>query len=489
MPFIAKVPIETLILGGGVAALIVVGWSYSNWRAAVKMAFVMAIIEGALRKWFLQSAQELVYFGKDMFLVGAYLRFFLSPDPEIRAYRLVVPGTAIAALCAVVGISALNPNIGHPILALIGIKGYFMYIPLAFLMPFLFRTKEELVRQLTWYALIATPVCLLGFLQWKSDRFSVLNTFAAGMSDTGAVGFGFGGSVDRARITGTFSYITGHTTFVTFFTTLHLALLMCKQNKLMRLWLMGNLPLLAANGLMNGSRAGIYGIGFVAVGFAIVSLKYKLGPNQTRVIGTMVTAGIVVALGATYWFADALLMWKTRSEHSGDNLNSRVIETAQASVDIAINQVGVFGYGMGVTLPATAQLRNALGLAQPKKRPPSMDHEMMQLVVELGLIGAVAWYTLRLLVLMHCIRLFRGSAPTELRAIFLAGILVQIPYFYASVVINHTANILIWGFIGLSFIPALQPTVTRRHHAVPTPMNIASARDLASPQRRGSKFT
>ena len=486
-PPIAKLPMGTLIALGLLVGSVVVGWSYSNWRAAVKTAFVMAIIEGALRKWFLQSAQELVYFGKDMFLVGAYLRFFLAPDPEIRAYRLVVPTTLILGLCAVVGLSAINPNVGHPLLAAIGIKGYFMYIPLAFLMPYLFRTKEELVRQLTWFALIATPVCLLGFLQWKSDRFSVINTFASGMLETGATGFGLGEDIDKARITGTFSYITGHTTFVVFFATLHIALLMCQQSKLMRLWLMGNLPLLAANAFMNGSRAGVYGIAMVVVGFVLVSLSYKLGPNQNRVIGNLVTAGVIMVVGAAFWFADALMMFQARSRNAGDTIEDRVIKTAEQSIDIAFNQVGLVGFGMGVTMPVTSQLRSAFGLPPPDRRPPLMDHEMMQMVVELGLIGALAWYALRFVVLLHGIQVFRSSAPTEIRAIVLGGILVQIPYFYASVVLNHTANILIWGFIGLSFIPALQPMLYRRHHAQAPPLTQPNQGPLSPSIRRGSK--
>jgi hypothetical protein len=484
---IAKLSMGSLLVMGALGGGLIVGWSYSNWRAAVKVAFIMAIIEGALRKWFFQSAQELVYFGKDMFLIGAYLRFFLSPDPEIRAYRLVVPATLVTSLCAVVALSALNPNIGHPLLALIGLKGYFMYVPLAFLIPYLFRNENELVRQLTWFALIATPVCILGFLQWKSDRFSVLNTFATGMLDSGAVGFGFDKDIDKARITGTFSYITGHSTFVLFFTTLHLALLMCRQSKLMRLWLMGNLPLLAANALMNGSRSGVYGIAMVAGGFAIVSLSYKLGPNQKKVIGTMITAGIIVAVGASFWFADSLAMFQARAKYGSDNIEDRVFKTAEQSLDIALNHVGPFGYGMGVTMPVTSQLRRAFGLAAPKKRPPLMDHELMQMVVELGLIGVLAWYGLRLVVLLHGIHVFRISPPTELRAIVLASILVQIPYFYASVVLNHTANILIWGFIGLSFIPALQPTVLRRHHFVAPPVLKPGPNPPPIPFRRGSK--
>jgi hypothetical protein len=52
------------------------------------------------------------------------------------------------------------------------------------------------------------------------------------------------------------------------------------------------------------------------------------------------------------------------------------------------------------------------------------------------------------------------------------------------VVLNHTANFLLWGFIGLTFIPGLRATVQRRG-------GVSPSQDLPGsrlPLPRGSKF-
>ena len=46
-----KLPLTTLLAIGALGALVIVAWSFSNWRSAVKAAFIIALIEGALRKW------------------------------------------------------------------------------------------------------------------------------------------------------------------------------------------------------------------------------------------------------------------------------------------------------------------------------------------------------------------------------------------------------------------------------------------------------
>lgn len=65
------------------------------------------------------------------------------------------------------------------LLALYGLKIYLFYIPLLFLMPFLFRTEQEINRQMTWYALIAIPICLLGAAQFAAGSASPLNVLCA----------------------------------------------------------------------------------------------------------------------------------------------------------------------------------------------------------------------------------------------------------------------------------------------------------------------
>src|SRR5689334_10552068 len=47
-----------------------------NWQLSVKVALVLAVIEGALRKWALPQASQLIYFLKDFVLLGAYLSYF-----------------------------------------------------------------------------------------------------------------------------------------------------------------------------------------------------------------------------------------------------------------------------------------------------------------------------------------------------------------------------------------------------------------------------
>jgi hypothetical protein len=448
---LAKLPLGTMIALGCVATLVLMLFSYNYWRTAVKIAFILVLFEGAIRKWGFPQAQELIYFGKDMILMGAYLRFYFSSDPELKSYRLEMPMMMIFVTLLLVGLTALNPNIGSPILAAVGLKGYFMYIPMCFMMPYLFRTQKEMISQLTYYALLATPICILGFLQWKSDRFSMLNTFAAGMGDEGATGFGFG---DKARITGTFSYLTGHSTFVTFFIGLHVALLTCVQPAWRKVWLMVNLPLLLANGFMGGSRSAILSSGIVAGGFLLIAFVYKIGSNA-KAIRYLLLGGAASFVGVVFFFQDTMQTWFYRATNS-DTFKQRVVDSSLTSFKLLTIDEIAMGYGMGTTMPAVIQVRNILRIAPPKDRPPLMDYEMMQVVIELGFICTFIWYGFRLYILGSTFTWFRNCPASDVRSIVLLGVLVQIPYLYLSAVLNHTANFLLWGAIGLSFIPAMK---------------------------------
>ncbi len=454
----AKLPLSTLLLVGILGASVIIAWSYANWRAAVKVAFVAVLVEGAIRKWLLPSGEELVYFLKDVFLVGAYMKFYFAPDPELRAVQLRVPGTVISLLCVLVSFSALNPNIGSILLALYGLKIYFMYVPLVFIMPYLFRNREELHRQLTWYVLLAIPICLLGFLQYGSDRFSVINTFAGGMAETGATGFGVG---DRARITGTFSYLSGHTAFVVIFFTLALVLLSMRETRWKWMFIIVVLPMLAGNALMGGSRAAVAAMALVTFGCAISSLSGRLGTSRHFVV-VLVTGCVMTAGGAIYLFSDALLHWETRAINSDDGLRGRTINHPIAAVEKAFQEGGGFGFGMGVMHPATAAIRNKLGILPLKQRPTALDNELGQVMAELGLFGFVCWYALRFLLLWLNWKSYLRSPPGIIRVLCLSSVLITAPFLIMSVVYNHTANFFMFALYGLGLIPMLEPTVNRR---------------------------
>lgn len=453
----SKLSVSQLITAGIFGGSVIVMWSYSHWRAAVKIAFIIALLEGAIRKWLLPSGQEMVYFLKDVFLVGAYLKFFLAPDPELRAYTLRLPTTTICVLAALLFPTALNPNIGSALLALYGLKIYLFYIPLLFIMPYLFRTEQEMNRQMTWYALIAIPICLLGAAQFAAGASSALNVYAQNTGD-GVSGFGFG---EKVRITGTFSYITGHMTFIVFFTALTLALLAQKQTRWKWLLMGGVLPLLAGNAMMNGSRASIYLIGFILVGFALASVSGKLGSNKSFTV--MLIVGLTsCALVGSYFFYEAFLNLSARSKVSDDNLYTRVVEHPLNAIEQSLSDAGFGGVGIGMAHPATEGMRRALQIPAPKRKAPVYDMEVGQVLVELGPLIGVVWYLLRILCVFIVCNAYFACHNTFQKPIVLMATLLNLPYMVMGVVYNHTANMLLFGITGLAFVSLLEPTVKRR---------------------------
>lgn len=450
-----KLSMEVIILSGIAILLLVSMFTFANWRAGVKIACVMVLAEGAIRKW-VPGAQELAYFVKDIFLVGAYMRFYFSPTPELRSWRLRVPMGALVLLCAITSFSAINPNIGSIILALYGLKIYFFYIPLAFMIPYLFRSRQELENNMFWYAMLATPICLLGVAQSALPTDSFLNMNAAG---EGGTHMGWEGT--KTRVTGTFSYITGHVTFVTVFFAIHLALLLNKQPKWRWIMLLFNTALLFGNALMAGSRSAVATQLFIGMLFAVLSVFNRLG-NAGNAFLIIAAFASVVALGVMVFFADAGAQWLARFNGSTDTIHYRTVGMATGSVNYAIQQGGFYGYGIGMTHPALERMRGLLKIPRPRKVPPTYDTELGQVLVELGVIGWICWYMVRLILFWLCIRCFMQMEPGVLKSLCLASISVQMPHMIMSVVLNHTANFLIFAGIGLCLLPLLTPTVTRR---------------------------
>ena len=473
-----RLSIDTLVQIGLAGGVVIIAIAYTNWRRAVKAALVIALFEGALRKWVFPQGQELVYFFKDVVLLGAYLRFFFSPTPEMRAYTLKANTTVFLVTASILSLSAMSPDIGSVILALYGIKIYLFYLPLLFMMPYLFTSAEDMRKNLVGFALFATPICLLGFAQWLRPGDSIFNVYANqdAIADMGGSATMIGDLQSRVRITGTFSYITGHVTFVTVFFALHVGLLLSKQPKWATLWLLCNLPLLLANGLMSGSRSAILCIIFVMVGYLFFSLFTRVSMNRGVVV--MLAAIILIGGGISiYSFREAVDRFMARSLQADDSLKSRLIYHTGDSMGFAVKEVGMFGYGIGLTHPAVERMRNVLRVKKPRTLPPVFDMEMSQIYVELGFVGFATWYFMRFFLLFKTFAAFRITQSPLLKPLLLSSILIQFPYFVMSLVLNHTAGVLLFALCGLSFIPFLVPTAVARPVAQP------HAQRRVSPQR------
>lgn len=476
----ARMSPQRLMMIGAIVTVIVSVFTFANWRFGVKMAFVMVLFEGAIRKWVFPQAQELAYFIKDIFLIGAYLRFYFFPDPVVRSWKVRAPVGLIVVCCVLISFSSLNPNIGSPILALYGLKVYLAYVPLALMVPYLFKSREQMTNNLFWYAILATPICLLGAAQFAAPGYSALNVYATG--DEGAT---MGWADARVRITGTFSYLSGHTTFVIVFFALHLALLMNKLPKWKWVMLMANLPLLAANALMGGSRASVVALALIGAGFMAISAFQRVGTGSSAII--VVGGALVLAMAiVSHFFGEAKEQFTMRVRSGTDTFYERVVGMQVRSLSHGLTEGGLFGLGIGMTHPAVERLRNVLGVPRPRHMAPTFDSEVGQVMVEIGLMGWAAWYVMRLVMLVHSFGSFFSCQPGPLRSLIFASALMQGFHLLLSVVLNHTANFFVFAFYGLALIPTLYPAVTRKAATPPQAAMLDQGRRPA-PGHRGMR--
>ena len=476
-----KLTVSQMLMVGGIGAVFIVLLSMMNWRRAVHAALIAALIEGALRKWVLPQASEMVYFLKDIILFGAYLKFFMFPDPEDRGWRLNIPYTLIVSVVFILVLAgALNPNIGSPLLAVYGLKIYLWYLPLGLMMPLLFRNEAHMISLLFRYSLFAIPICLLGAVQFAAPVDSWINSYAtseyAGVKEVATFG---AGQAARARITGTFSYIGGHNTFVVVFFILSLCLFVNLEGKPRMVLLFGNLPLLLGNAFMTGSRATVFFLLLIAVFIFSVSTVTKIGKSKSAMLYLIAGLG-VAALGVGVAFEKAYQAFDTRRKTAGDSETGRALHSFLA-VSHAATMVDLMGYGIGTSHPATEGIRRALGIPDPKKACPYYDNETGQVMAELGWIGFLMWYGLRVMMLFHCWDAFRHAPPSLFRSLALGFFAYHLIMIMGQMVLNHTANVFLCASWGFCLIPRLQ-SVVRRHASV-----TLSAAKLTPAIIRGSK--
>ena len=436
-----------VIIFGACIGAILASISSLNWRHSLRAALVLVLLEGAIRKWVLPGASDLVYFAKDFVLLGCYFGFYRQFEGTSLASLWPDLPVSIIQICGMlIVLSACNPNIGSFLAAILGLRGYMFYLPICFIIPHLFRTRQELLLNLSCYAIIALPICLLGFVQYKSDGFSVINTYAGGLSEYGASTFGVS---DRIRITGTFSYLSGHVVFVNTFFALILALISAEKVPFRFILLYVVLPCLVANGYMSGSRASTSTMLFVTVGFVVIAGASMKG------LGSLLLAAGVTMVATQIFFADAFQDSMDRMNNIGDTFFQRMWTMPINELSIALEKGGLVGCGTGTTSPAVEGLRSRLEIPQPELHPGYYDGELPQVLAEIGIVGFFAWYSLRLLVIVGLIRSFMSTKDPLLKSLALMAILINIPYLMISLVLNHTASVLVWSATGLGFIPLL----------------------------------
>jgi hypothetical protein len=433
-------------------ALIVVGIiiyiSYQDWRRSVKAVFFILVIDGALRKWFLPQASAGLYFFKDIVLLGAYLRYYVFPSKE-EHFPIVnnIINLLIWLASAWCIFQAFNPHLGSPLVGILGLKAYLFYIPLIWMLPSLFRNQEEFYQFLRSHLLLLIPVGILGIVQFFSPIHSPINQYAPD-TPVKIETFGFAGS-ENVRITGTFSYINSYQGYLTACFALILPFLSLKQPPKWQIITYIELFLVFLNSFMTGSRTPVLAELLCLIGF--LSIRAIRNPEKTLVwisrLLPFVAVGTSVALVVFRPVVEAFSRRVTSNTDIGERVGLSIIGPFDLTKYTAFD-----GYGTGATHAGTAALRNLLGLPSGTFIPIELEAEMGKVALEIGPIGFILWYTMRIALIIALFMTFWQLKRTFLSDFALAACLMQAILFISQMVFHHTFAVYYWLFSGFIFL-------------------------------------
>ena len=423
---------------------IVIGWQRIIWAV-----IFWVVIEGAVRKWLFSGLQAEIYLIKDALLLSAYISFLTSrvtPDKPSKA-MLVLRMWALIALFYF-ALQMLNPNSPSIILSLIGLKNYLLYVPLAFLVPYLFTSKDDLEKKLRRYALAMIPFAALGLIQFLFPPDHWLNVYLSHDEENIAhiTVFGEGELGMRARTIGTFSYIGGFVTFLTVMLYLGIALVASSKWKIK-----GNKAsiclVVVALGAMftTGSRTPFYGLMLTAPMMLWIWAVRGLMGSQHLIKGTRHGCDGGVARNVLSAASNRCL--RSRADTAGDTLE-RLFSPISELYD-SLRTSPVFGFGIG---SAHSSAGTIMGTQDYWWLQGNMfEVETARVLQETGIVGLILVYGCRIWLVATAIGLamrFRTPLYIALSAV-IAGFFLQ--YLYLFVINNPTAGIYYWFCAGLLF--------------------------------------
>ncbi|OUL30813.1 hypothetical protein [Nostoc sp. 106C] len=422
--------------------VVIVGLSSLNWRCSVKAVLVIVILEGILRKWVLPQASDLIYFVKDLVLLGAYLKYYLSSESKyplrLTSLTIALSMTVVWCLC-----QAFNPSLGSLIVGLFGLKAYLFYIPLMWMLPSLFQSEEELYRFLRNYLLLVIPVTLLAVAQFYSPVSSPINMYAGGMEANATAG-------DAVRVTGTFPYILGYSSYLCTCFSILIPFVSLPQPKLWQWLTYFELLMVSGTTLMTGARGLLFFEFLFVVGY-IGFLWFTQPSTAAKSTKQFILPVILISAVVPMFFNKAIEAFSSRVEVSGSDTFLDRAFSAFAEPEYATQFKGFDSYGIGATHQAVSTLRQTLHLPWGETPPPA-EGEMGRVVLEIGPLGFLMWYGLRLILIFSLGQVFLKLKTPFLRNLALAVFLFHAINFTTQLVVNNTFAIYYWFFSGFIFL-------------------------------------
>ena len=417
------------------------------WQRLIWVVLFLVVCEGAVRKWVIPGLQAEFYLVKDALLVFAYIGFISSRvTAGMHLKAMAGLSTLLMLSLAYFGIQLLNPNSPSILLSIVGLKNYLLYLPLAFIVPYMFSSRQDLESKLKKYAIIMIPFAALGLVQFGFGPNHWINSYVSHDPENESVIAMFGMGDEKARTTGTFSYPGGYTAFLTVMLYLGAGLAASKNWRLSgNLWPWALVVVTIAAIFTTGSRAPIYASALTApVVLYIWASRGVLSSGNLLKIGlACVSISIIVTLIAP----QAIEAYQYRAEHADDPMDR--LFRPLTELYYALNESPIIGTGMASTHAAAVTIMGTKDFWWLDGK--FYELETARVLQETGVIGFVLVYAVRIWLLTKAITFglrFRTPLYAAMAGV-IAGFFAQSLALF--VINNLTAGIYYWFAAGLLF--------------------------------------
>jgi hypothetical protein len=411
-------------------------------RAIVRLVFVvflLLVFEGALRKWVLPELQRPLYFVRDPFvlLIYAYALIYglVARSPMLGILALfAIPVSALYLVLTFFGV-------GHPLAWALGVRHYFFYIPLAFIIGHCLRF-EDLAALIRLNLLIAIPIAVLVFLQQQSPPSAAVNRALAESLDTFV---GLPGDVLRPY--GTFTYSGGHVWYTAASVAmLAVAWLVRPEMRLPFRLLLPGTGAIVVMALTTGSRAIWFFLAHTTLCLIAVALSTGHSHHRLRVLGFVMLGalGVIVLYASVLEPAyEAMLLRQERAVQSEGSTLLRALGTVTHAFEL-VRAAPVQGMGLG------SGMQGAVAATIGNRAAALAEGEWDDIVLELGPFLGLGFIALRVVLVVWLLwraltanRLFAN--PAGLLLFSFAGLHLL----NGSVTRSGTGSIFAWLFVGL----------------------------------------
>jgi len=285
-------------------------------------------------------------------------------------------------------------------------------------------------------AFVSGVVAVYAVIQFGAPSTSATNTYAihAGVE---VAAFEVG-STGRARVSSTFSFISGFTDFVVLIPALLLSVGLGESDRRIRL-IATTTALLSASSLpMSGSRAP-----FVVGLLLLAMIAREAGFLFTRIGRRVMLVGILAIFSVIYIFPDSLR--GVRDRFDGEDTDSRfmAIYTILPPVALAVLDYPPLGLGTGMQ-------QNFRGLFGVDLGEYESEGEIGRYLIELGVPGYLFYWGARVGLMVALLRAAKLFKRANRRAAAGAATAYAIVVFYGSLTFDHVWQGLF--FTGTGFI-------------------------------------